>query len=177
MVRFFGGLSIAIYFFTWVDILIWQRIFEANQLWDLGSDAYHTGWTYALFGFMALGVLFFYPNFRRMVTFPLSLAILAFSGMEDILYYWLDGRTIPDTLSWLNTNPLIFLKPVTNTHLIISAVFWLGVVIILEIVGSFLDRKTSVPHPLLKPGAKGQTSVWPRIINFHRSSSNQSHIE
>lgn len=146
MIRFFSALTVAIYFFTWVDILIWQRIFEANELWDLGIGTYHDGWTFALFGFMALGVLFFYPNLRRMLTFPLSLAILAFCGLEDILYYWLDGRTIPNTLYWLNENPLIFLKPVIRAHLLISALTWLLIVIAVEVLGDYLDRKPTVLH-------------------------------
>lgn len=143
MIRFFGGLVIGVYFFTKIDILIWQRIFEANQLWDLGIGTYHQGWTYALFGFMFLGAVFFYPNLRRMIMFPITLFLLAFSGLEDVLYYWLDGRTIPSVLPWLNSNPLI-LQPVSNNNLIISAVFWFCVVVLLEIVGLQFDKKRNL---------------------------------
>ena len=55
---------------------------------------------------LILGVLFSI-DLRRMVTFPLSLGLLAFSGLEDILYYWLDGKSIPHFLPWLNSNPLL----------------------------------------------------------------------
>lgn len=142
MKRFWLALAVAIFFYTKMDILIWQRIFEANALWDLGVGSYHAGWTYALFGLMALGAVLFYPHLRRMVMFPLSLFILAFSGLEDMLYYWLDGRAIPAVLPWLNSNPLIF-QPVTRTHLILSAVLWLWAVVLLEIAGELLDRKRS----------------------------------
>jgi hypothetical protein len=137
--RFFFALALAVFFYSKMDILIWQRIFESPELWDIGMGVYHWGWMHALFGFMALGSLFFYPHLRRMITFPMSLAILVFSGLEDILYYWLDGRTIPAELPWLDQNPLI-LKPVTDQTLILSAGIWLMVVLILEFVGIFVDR-------------------------------------
>jgi hypothetical protein len=160
VIRFFSGLTIGIYFFTKIDILIWQRIFEANKLWDLGIGTYHQGWTYALFGFMALGVVFFYPNVRRMVTFPLSLTILAFSGLEDILYYWLDGRAIPAALPWLNTNPLI-IQPVSSHNLLLSASIWLCAVVCLEIAGAFLDRKS---RRQIAPDDRGHTAIWAKIL-------------
>jgi hypothetical protein len=140
LVRFFAGLTAAVFFFTKIDILIWQRIFEKNQLWELGIGTYHYGWTFALYGFMALGFIFFYPHVRRMIMFPLSLLLLAFSGMEDVLYYWLDGRAIPANLPWLDHNPLI-LQPVTNIHLILSAAVWLLMIVVLEILGMRLDQK------------------------------------
>jgi hypothetical protein len=142
MVRFFAGLAAGIFFFTKIDILIWQRIFEKNQLWDLGIGPYHQGWIFALYGFMALGFIFFYPHLRRMVMFPLSLALLAFSGLEDVLYYWLDGRAIPATLPWLDNNARI-LQPVTSIHLVLSAVVWVLVIVLLEILGTRLDLKIS----------------------------------
>jgi hypothetical protein len=137
MKRFWLALAVALFFYTKMDILIWQRIFEEHKLIGLGIGIYHWGWFQSLLGFMALGILACYPDRRRMVTFPLSLAILAFSGLEDVLYYWLDGKTIPAELPWLNSNPLIF-KPVTVNHLILSAVFWLLIVIGLDFLGGYL---------------------------------------
>lgn len=142
MIRFFSGLAIGVFFFTKIDILIWQRIFETNGLVQLGVGTYHQGWTYALYGFMALGVIFFYPHYRRMIMFPLSLVLLAFCGLEDVLYYWLDGRAIPMMLPWLNSNFLI-IKPVTSGNLLLSAAIWVTFVIFLEIMGERLDRKVS----------------------------------
>jgi hypothetical protein len=141
MKRFWIALAVAIFFYTKMDILIWQRIFEEHKLIGLGIGTYHWGWLQSLFGFMMLGILVCYPDRRRMITFPLSLSILAFSGLEDILYYWLDGKKIPAELPWLSSNPLI-LKPVTVDHLLISAVFWLLFVIGLDIFGAFLSRAT-----------------------------------
>jgi hypothetical protein len=89
---------------------------------------------------MTLGVVLFYPHVRRMIMFPLSLFILAFSGLEDILYYWLDGRVIPAMLPWLNKNPLI-VHPISRTNLLLSASLWLCMVVLLEILGVYLDRQ------------------------------------
>lgn len=139
IVMFWCALAIALYFYAKMDILIWQRIFETHQLLAVGIGTYHWGWIHALFGFMFLGGLIFYPHLRRMISFPLSLTILAFSGLEDILYYWLDGRSIPPMLPWLNLNPLI-LKPVTAKHLVLSAVFWILFVLVLDLAGEYLDR-------------------------------------
>jgi hypothetical protein len=139
MKRFWLALLIAVFFYTKIDILIWQRIFEENRLTSLGIGVYHWGWLQSLFGFMTLGILICYPDWRRMFTFPISLAILAFSGLEDVLYYWLDGKNIPTELPWLNTNPLL-IKPVTVEHLLISAILWILFVVGLDILGGFPSR-------------------------------------
>jgi hypothetical protein len=164
MKRFWVALAVAIFFYTKIDILIWQRIFEEHKLIDLGIGAYHWGWLQSLFGFMTLGILVCYPNRRRMATFPISLALLAFSGLEDILYYWLDGKRIPAELPWLNSNPLI-LKPVTANHLLLSAVFWLLLVISLDIFGSPLFKATK------KTLAKFRYSLTPSSIETKETAA------
>jgi hypothetical protein len=142
MFQFWCGLVIALYFYARMDILIWQRIFEANELIDFGIGIYHWGWFHGLVGFMLLGALLFYPHVRRMIAFPLSLAILAFSGLEDMLYYWLDGRAIPAELPWLEPNPLI-LKPVTDTNLMVSALLWLLAVAAFDILCEYFERRST----------------------------------
>jgi membrane-bound metal-dependent hydrolase YbcI (DUF457 family) len=142
MTRFWCALTVTLYFYARIDILIWQRIFEAKKLADIGVGIYHQGYVQVLFGFMLLGALMFYPDLRRMVTFPLSLAVLAFSGLEDILYYWLDGRSIPALLPWLNSNPFI-LRPVTADRLVISASFWLCMVVCVELAGIAFEFRNS----------------------------------
>jgi len=140
MKRFWLALTVALFFYAKMDILIWQRIFETHELIDLGVGVYHWGWVQALFGFMILGVLLFYPDVRRMVTFPLSLGLLAFSGLEDILYYWLDGKSIPHFLPWLNSNPLL-LKPVTVERLLLSAGLWLLAVFVVDVLGVYFEKR------------------------------------
>jgi hypothetical protein len=121
-----------------MDILIWQRIFETHRLFEMSIGVYHWGWLHSLFGFMSLGVLLCYPSLRRMITFPISLAILAFSGLEDCLYYWLDGKALPAALPWLSSNPLL-LKPVTFDRLVLSASFWILLVVALDIASAHLE--------------------------------------
>jgi hypothetical protein len=145
MIRFWGALTASLFFYTKMDILIWQRIFEAKGLGDVGIGVYHWGWLQALFGFMAIGSLLFYPHLRRMITFPLSLGILAFSGLEDLLYYWLDGRSLPAELPWLNHNPLL-LRPVTDQSLLISALIWFLVVLAFDLSGEYLARRRPQPQ-------------------------------
>ena len=133
-----------------MDILIWQRIFETHDLIDLGIGKYHWGWVTALFGLIILGVLICYPHLRRMITFPLSLAALAFSGIEDILYYWLDQKAIPSRLPWLDSNPLL-LKPVTVERLLLSAVFWLVIVLLVDLLGEILEKRLKASWEMKRP--------------------------
>ncbi len=44
MKRFWFALALAIFFYTKMDILIWQRIFEEHKLIGLGVGVYQWGW-------------------------------------------------------------------------------------------------------------------------------------
>lgn len=140
MKRYWFALGVALFFYAKVDILIWQRIFEAHDLVPLGIGVYHWGWLQSLFGFMILGALGCFPNIRRMILFPISLYLLAYSGIEDILYYWLDGKSVPPSLPWLNESPLV-LKPATASTVFISAAFWLAIVFLLYVTGAYLEKQ------------------------------------
>lgn len=171
MKRFWLALAVALFFYAKMDILIWQRIFETHELVDLGVGTYHWGWIQGLFGFMALGMILCYPSLRHMVTFPLSLGILAFSGLEDILYYVLDGKSLPADLPWLSVNPMI-LKPVTAERLVISVIFWVLFVIALDVTGDYCSKKLKewwaarklrlLKEPLTSAGpAQGEAGIYP----------------
>src|SRR5215510_13734023 len=86
---------IALLFYTGTDILVWQRIFEANQMVKYAST-YHTGWFMSLAGYAAVGLLLLWDNWKDCLYFLVSLSVAAFSGMEDMLYYLLDRKPIPD---------------------------------------------------------------------------------
>ncbi len=47
--------ALALTFYTFADILIWQRIFETNQMVQY-ADIYHTGWFVSLAGYAILGL-------------------------------------------------------------------------------------------------------------------------
>ena len=119
---------VALLFYTVTDILIWQRIFEANQMVEY-ADMYHTGWFVTLAGYALLGILFMWGAWKDCLFFLITLFIGAFSGLEDVLYYVLDGKPMPKVLPWLNSNPMIYGN--SRTTLIGSVLFWMVVLVVL----------------------------------------------
>jgi hypothetical protein len=69
---------------------------------------------------------------KECIYFLLALFIGAFSGLEDVLYYVLDKRPMPESLPWLKDNPMIYTS--SRSGVISSIVFWLGTLVILYIV-------------------------------------------
>jgi len=120
--------SIALLFYTVTDILIWQRIFEANQM-TYYADTYHTGWFVTLAGYALMGLVFMWESWKECLYFLAALFIGAFSGLEDVLYYVLDGKHMPFYLPWLDRNPLIF--DTTRAGVLISVSFWLVTLVVL----------------------------------------------
>jgi hypothetical protein len=112
----------AILFYTLTDILIWQRIFEANQLTEY-APIYHNGWFVSLAGYATVGALLMWGSWKDCVYYLMALFIGAFSGLEDVLYYVLDRKPMPDSLPWLAGNPLIY--HVSRTGVLFSVFFWL----------------------------------------------------
>lgn len=121
----------ALLFYTLADILIWQRIFETNQMIEYAS-IYHTGWFVSLAGYAIMGVILMWGAWKDCIYFLTSLFIGAFSGLEDMLYYLLDGKPMPDILPWLERNPMIY--HVSREGVIGSVAFWMIALILLYIV-------------------------------------------
>ncbi len=122
---------IALLFYTFTDILIWQRIFEANNLTRY-ADIYHTGWFVTLVGYATMGLLLMWGVWKDCLYFLISLFVGAFSGLEDVLYYLLDKKPLPDSLPWLSGNPLIM--NVSRNGVIGSVLLWFGILILLYFV-------------------------------------------
>jgi hypothetical protein len=122
---------VALLFYTVTDILIWQRIFEANQMVKY-ADMYHTGWFVTLAGYALLGTIFMWGAWKDCLFFLITLFIGAFSGLEDVLYYVLDGKPMPEKLPWLSSNPLIYGD--SRAALIGSVLFWMVVLVVLYFV-------------------------------------------
>jgi hypothetical protein len=112
---------VALLFYTVTDILVWQRVFETHQMFQFASS-YHTGWFVSLAGYAVVGTLLMWGAWRDCLYFILCLVVGAFSGMEDLLYYLLDGKPIPDHLPWLASNPMIY-HP-TRAGVMSSVGFW-----------------------------------------------------
>lgn len=123
--------ALALLFYTFADILIWQRIFETNQMVQY-ADIYHTGWFVSLAGYAILGVVLMWGVWKDVLYFLISLFVGAFSGLEDVLYYILDGKPMPDALPWLEGNPMIL--HVSRAGMIGSVLFWLMALTLLYIV-------------------------------------------
>ena len=123
---------IAILFYAVTDILIWQRIFEANKLVEY-ANLYHTGWFVTLAGYVFMGILLLWGSWKDCLYFVTALVIGAFSGLEDILYYVLDRKPMPETLPWLSGNPLIFYGN-SRIEVIGSVLFWMVILITLYVV-------------------------------------------
>lgn len=120
--------ALALMFYTAADILIWQRIFETNQMVHY-ANIYHTGWFVSLAGYAILGVVLMWGVWKDCLYFLISLFVGAFCGLEDVLYYVLDGKAMPDSLPWLEANPMIF--QVSREGVIGSVAIWLSVLVIL----------------------------------------------
>src|ERR1700690_899504 len=122
---------IAIIFYTATDILVWQRVFETNELVKY-ANTYHTGWFVSLAGYATIGIILMWDAWKECLYFVLALFVGAFSGLEDVLYYVLDKRPMPESLPWLKDNPMIYAS--SRTGVITSVLFWLGSLVILYIV-------------------------------------------
>ena len=119
---------IALFFYTVTDILIWQRIFETHNMVKY-ADMYHTGWFVTLAGYAVMGTILMWGSWKDCLYFVTALFVAAFSGLEDILYYALDRKPMPEHLPWLAGNPMIYLT--TREGVILSVVFWISVLIAL----------------------------------------------
>jgi hypothetical protein len=129
---------IAVLFYTTTDILVWQRVFEMNQLVKY-ADMYHTGWFVSLAGYATIGIILMWDAWKECLYFLLALFVGAFSGLEDVLYYVLDKRPMPESLPWLKDNPMIYAS--SRTGVISSVLFWLSALVILYIVLFIWQKK------------------------------------
>jgi len=120
----------ALLFYTFADILVWQRIFEANNMVE-HADTYHVGWFVSLAGYAVIGILSMWGEWKDCLFFLTSLFVGAFSGLEDVLYYVLDRKPMPEALPWLDGNPMIY--QVSRTGVLLSVFFWLAALAVLYI--------------------------------------------
>lgn len=134
--------ALALIFYTFADILIWQRIFETNQMVQY-AEIYHTGWFVSLAGYAILGLVLMWGDWKDCVYFLVSLLVGAFSGLEDILYYMLDGKPMPDILPWLEGNPMIL--HASRSGVIGSVSLWLTALVVLYLLLYGWRQKSQLP--------------------------------
>jgi len=118
---------IALFFYTLTDILVWQRIFEAHNMVEF-AGTYHAGWFVSLGGYAAMGIMLMWGKWKDCLYFVVSLFVTAFSGLEDILYYVLDRKPLPESLPWLGDNPMIYGS--SRAAVIGSVIFWLAALVV-----------------------------------------------
>jgi hypothetical protein len=118
-----GAVVGALVFYALSDILLWQRIFEQHGMYQFDGQ-YQTGHVCVLVGLIAIGVVLLYDAGLWAIWYGLAVYSLAYSGLEDVLYYLLDLRPVPSVLPWLNQNPYILFKPVTQLGLLASTAIW-----------------------------------------------------
>lgn len=107
------------------DVLLWATIFERDELWQY-IGIYHEGWFVMMWGLVVAGFLWTWPNWKKGLLHGTLLVTLVYSGLEDVLYYVLQGKTIPDMLPWLDQHPLILFSPVTRGNLLVNCGAWLA---------------------------------------------------
>jgi len=94
---------LALTFYTFTDILIWQRIFEANQMVQY-ADIYHTGWFVSLAGYAIIGIVLMWDAWKDIAYFLISLFVGAFSGLEDcFITYWTENPCQMRCPGWKTT--------------------------------------------------------------------------
>jgi len=120
------ALAAGLLFYALSDVLLWQRIFEAHDLFQFDAQ-YHSGQVTILVALIAVGVVLLWDTGLWALWWAGAFYSLAFSGLEDVLYYWLDGRAIPRRCPWLDANPLILFKPAGGWTLLLSALVWVAV--------------------------------------------------
>lgn len=144
----------ALLFYTIADILVWQRIFEANNMVE-HADTYHIGWFVSLAGYATIGILLMWGEWKDCLFFLTSLFVGAFSGLEDVLYYLLDRKPMPESLPWLDGNPMIY--HVSRTGVLLSVLFWLTGLVLLYVW--LYWRRNEQPQPIqISFDGEGSTS-------------------
>lgn len=133
-------------------MLLWQQIFEANDLFQFDRQ-YQSGHVATLVALIGVAVILLWDARAWALWYTAAFYTLAMGGFCDVLYYWLDYRSIPAAMPWLNDNPLVLFKPAGGGGLVASAAIWLVVwTVILLLAGrvGFVGR--------IARGALGQRS-------------------
>jgi hypothetical protein len=120
------ALAAGLLFYSLSDVLLWQRIFEQHDLFEYQRQ-FDSGHVTTLVGFMAVGIILLWDQRGWALWYAGAFYTLAFGGVGDVLYYWLDRRSIPGTMPWLDSNPFILFKPAGGFGLVVSAMIWIAI--------------------------------------------------
>jgi len=107
-------LLLGIILMAFMDIIVLEKIYHPlSAAYNIPWNAYYVSpsfeyiWWWVAFipmGFIMFGLLGWAAKSWKLIF---SGAILFLTGWEDIFYYVLRGHWLPQTLGWLNTNPVM----------------------------------------------------------------------
>jgi hypothetical protein len=138
---------ISVFFIAIIDI--WSsksKVFGSEV--DYTNGLYTMGWWNLFFKInmvlICIVPLIYYFMVRKdkseTIALFLTSLVLWFSGLPDVLYFWLQFKHIPWTLPWLNNSPIIGyitnivgLTTVTSTTLILSVLIGLAAIVFIDI--------------------------------------------
>jgi hypothetical protein len=124
--RVLAALIVGLTIYVASDILFWQRIFESHALFQFDAQ-YQAGHLVVLAGMIALGIVLLWNTKLWALWYAAAFFTLAYSGLADVLYYWMDGKAIPNLCPWLDTShPLILFHPAGGWTLVASTLIWIG---------------------------------------------------
>lgn len=127
-----------------IDIALWQRIFEADicrTFWDVGKECiyngglpgqYHYGLHFIDYGLALMGMLGLVLSGRILSggVYAYSFIHMVQSGTSDILYYWLDGKKVPENISWLWFNAPFISNQMTDEALFTNVIYNLFILLL-----------------------------------------------
>ena len=155
------ALAAGLFFYALSDVLLWQRIFEQHDLFQFDMQ-YQTGHVATLVGFIAIGMVLLIDAGWWALWYGAAFYTLTFSGLEDVLYYWLDRRAIPVRCPWLDDHPLILFKPAGGWALVLSAAAWIA------LWGASLVLLPRLPR-LMRPALDTTVSAIDRLAIIGRA--------
>jgi hypothetical protein len=117
------ALACGLFFYSLSDVLLWQRIFEAHDLFQFDAQ-YQNGHVITLIALIGVGVVMLWDVRLYALWYAGAFFSLAFGGVSDVLYYWIDHRVVPASMPWLNDNPFILFKPAGGWGLAASSAIW-----------------------------------------------------
>ena len=99
------ALGVGLLFYALSDILLWQRIFEAHDLFQYDMQ-YQSGHVSTLVAMIGVGVVLLWDARLWALWYAVAFYTLTFSGLEDVLYYWLDGTQDPGFMPLAEQRPI-----------------------------------------------------------------------
>lgn len=124
-----SAVGLAILLWSIQDAIFWRTWFDGRS-WNSSAELYQFWHQAFLVGLIVTGLLYF--RGAMALWFAGATWTIANSGFPDLLYYWLDLKSVPTTLPWLDqTHPLVLFHPATASNVMQSSADWIAIWIVL----------------------------------------------